>query len=54
MEAVKVIHIAGTTADERAADQRAHHAHATHNHTKPHVTQAATVFPPRERRGFGI
>lgn len=54
MEAVKVIHIAGTTADERAADQSAHHAPATTPHTTPQVTQAATVFPPRERRGFGI
>lgn len=49
-----MIQIAGTTADESAADQSAHHAHATTPHTTPHVIQAATVFPPRERRGFGI
>jgi len=54
IEAVKVIQIAGTTADESAAAQVIHHAHATTPHTTPHVTHAATVFPARERRGFGI
>ena len=49
-----MIQIAGTTADESAAAQVIHHAHATTPHTTPHVTHAATVFPARERRGFGI
>lgn len=54
IEAVNVTHIAGTTADDSAADQTTQAVPARTPHTTPEVTPAPTTFQPRERRGFGI